>query len=341
MPKRALGREGLVTSAIGLGCMGMSQAYGPHDDEQSRATIARALDLGVCFLDTADAYGQGHNERLVGEAIRRRRDEVVVATKFGILRDGTMAQGVCGRPDYVISSCDASLARLGTDHIDLYYLHRVDPEVPIEETVGAMAELVVAGKVRFLGLSEASSDSLRRAALVHPISALQSEWSMWTRDLEDEVLPTARSLGIGIVPYSPLGRGFLTGQVRSREMLGGDDFRAGQPRFQEGNLERNLERVEGVIGLARSKGVTPAQLALAWLLAQGDDVVPIPGTKRRSALEENAAAAAVDLSDQDLAELARLVPKGAFAGSRYPDPDYQYGSSPAPSGTGSAAGEGA
>ncbi len=327
-PQRQLGSAGLTVSALGLGCMGMSQAYGPADEQESLATLERALELGVNFLDTADAYGQGHNERLIGAAIRGRRDRFVLATKFGIRRDGTMAQGICGRPDYVRSSCAASLARLGTDHIDLYYQHRVDPEVPIEETVGAMAELVAEGKVRFLGLSEASSDSLRRAQSVHPISALQSEWSLWTRDLEDELLATARELKVGLVPYSPLGRGFLAGTIEGGTSFAPQDFRHDSPRFQPENLGRNVDALQAVLAMARAKEVTPAQLALAWLLAQGDDVVPIPGTKRRPRLEENAGAAAVSLSGAELEELDRLSRSGTFVGGRYPDPDYRYGSSP-------------
>lgn len=329
-PTRRLGQEGLVVSALGLGCMGMSQAYGPADEAGSSATIDRALELGIFFLDTANAYGDGHNERLVGRAIAGRRDQVVLATKFGIVRDGAMAGSISGRPEYVRSCCEESLQRLNTDYIDLYYQHRVDPEVPIEETVGAMAELVGAGKVRFLGLSEASADSLERAAAIHPISALQSEWSLWTRDIEEEVLATARRLGIGLVPFSPLGRGFLSGKIRDPKDFGADDFRRENPRFQGENFERNLELVRLVEQLATDRGITPAQLALAWLLGQGDDVVPIPGTKQRLKLEENAQAASVTLSDAELDRLSSLVPPGAFAGSRYPDSRYSYGSSRAP-----------
>ncbi|HYU38561.1 MAG TPA: aldo/keto reductase, partial [Acidimicrobiia bacterium] len=279
MPTRALG-QGLEVSAQGLGCMGMSQIYGPADETESLATIARALELGVTFLDTADVYGLGHNEELVGRAIAGRRDDVVLATKFGIVRrpEDNNFRAVNGRPDYVRSACDASLQRLGVNHIDLYYQHRADPNVPIEDTIGAMAELVDAGKVRHLGLSEAATDTIRRAHAVHPISALQSEWSLWSRDIEGEVLPTARELGIGIVPYSPLGRGLLTGQISSADDLSRGDFRRGTPRFEGENLTRNLEVVDRVRTIATEKGVTPGQLALAWVQAQGDDVAPIPGT---------------------------------------------------------------
>lgn len=326
-PTRSLGAHGLRVSALGLGCMGMSQSYGPADEQESLATIDRALELGVTFLDTADAYGAGHNEELLGRALAGRRDSVVLATKFGITRDGPMATGVDGRPEYVRRCCEASLRRLHTDHIDLYYQHRVDPNVPIEETVGAMAQLVQEGKVRFLGLSEASPRSLERAAKIHPISALQSEWSLWTRELEAEVLPVARRLGVGLVPYSPLGRGFLTGTV-DRESFGDDDFRRNHPRFAEENFEHNMRLVELVRELAATKGVTPGQLALAWLLAQGPDVVPIPGTKRRRYLEENAGAVAVELSDEERDRLSNLVPAEAWAGTRYPDLGYHYGDSP-------------
>ena len=331
-PMRRLGNQGLLVSAIGLGCMGMSQVYGPADEPESVATIDRALELGICFLDTANAYGDGHNERLIGRAIANRRDKVVVATKFGILRDEPMATSISGRPEYVQSCCEASLQRLGVDYIDLYYQHRVDPQVPIEDTVGAMAELVQAGKVRFLGLSEASVDSLERAAATHPISALQSEWSLWTRDIEDELLATARRLGIGLVPYSPLGRGFLTGKITTTDDFADDDFRRHNPRFEGENFERNVELVKLVRHLAADKGVSPAQLALAWLLAQGPDVVPIPGTKRRSNLEENAAAVHVSLSPAERDQLSNMVPAGAWSGSRYADSAYTYGSSPTRSG---------
>jgi aryl-alcohol dehydrogenase-like predicted oxidoreductase len=306
--------------------MGMSQSYGAADEGESVATIHRALELGVTFLDTADVYGDGHNEELVGKALAGRRDEVVLATKFSISRrDGRMH--VDGRPENVRACCDASLRRLGTDRIDLYYQHRVDGRVPIEDTVGAMAELVEAGKVRHLGLSEASVRSLERAAAVHPITALQSEWSLWTRDLEDEVVAAARRLGIGIVPYSPLGRGFLTGAITSPDDFDADDFRRNSPRFQGENFTRNLDLVEEVRRLATEKGCTPGQLALAWVLARGDDVVPIPGTKRRPYLEDNAGAVDVELSADDLARLDAL---GEPAGGRYPQADYSYGDSPEP-----------
>src|SRR5580693_7289941 len=289
MKKVELGSQGAVVSRMGLGCMGMSDFYGERNDEESAATIVRALDLGVTFLDTADMYGIGHNEELIGKTIRGRRDEVFLATKFANVRkkDDPTYWSLSGKPEYVRQACDASLKRLGVDHIDLYYQHRVDPEAPIEDTVGAMAELVAAGKVRYLGLSEASSASLERASAVHPIAALQSEWSLWTRDLESDVLATARRLGIGIVPFSPLGRGFLTGAITSPEDFGEDDFRRNNPRFQGENFETNLRLVDEVREMAAGKGCTPGQLALAWVMAQGDDVVPIPGTKRRSYLEEN------------------------------------------------------
>jgi aryl-alcohol dehydrogenase-like predicted oxidoreductase len=305
--------------------MGMSQSYGPADRDESVATIRRALDLGVSFLDTANVYGVGHNEQLVGEAIAGRRDEVVLATKFGLspAADGTLA--VSGRPEYVRSCCDESLARLGVDHVDLYYQHRVDTTVPIEETVGAMAELVAAGKVRHLGLSEASSDSLERAAAVHPIVALQSEWSLWTRDIEDDVLGTARRLGIAVVPFSPLGRGFLTGAITSNDGFGPGDLRRDHPRFAGENFDANLAVVAEVRRLAEAKGCTAGQLALAWLLAQGDDVVPIPGTKRRRYLEENAGAVDVELGPADLAALESAAPRGAFAGARYARPSANFG----------------
>jgi aryl-alcohol dehydrogenase-like predicted oxidoreductase len=333
LPTRQLG-DGLAVSAQGLGCMGMSQSYGPADRGESIATIHRALDLGVTFLDTADVYGLGHNEELVGEAIRDRRDGVVLATKFSIVRDGDQ-QRIDGRPDYVRQACDASLRRLGIDHIDLYYQHRVDPTVPIEDTVGAMAGLVVAGKVRHLGLSEASAASLERAVAVHPIAALQSEWSLWTRDLEgsasgDGVLATARKHGIGIVPFSPLGRGFLTGAIRSPDDFGPDDFRRHNPRFAGENFRANLRLVDEVTAIAAEKGCTPGQLALAWVMAQGEDVVPIPGTKRRSYLEDNVAAASVRLDRVDLDRLDAIAPTGAAAGERYPF-RHSYGDSPEPS----------
>jgi aryl-alcohol dehydrogenase-like predicted oxidoreductase len=321
MDQRTLGTQGLTVSAEGLGCMGMSEFYGSADETEAVATIHRALDLGVTFLDTADIYGPHTNERLVGEAIADRRDDVVLATKFGIVRDPNdpSVRGVNGRPDYVSTACDASLRRLNVDHIDLYYQHRVDPDVPIEETVGAMAELVAAGKVRFLGLSEAAPETIRRAHAVHPISALQTEYSLWSRDPEAEILPTLRELGIGFVAYSPLGRGFLTGQITSPDDFGPDDFRRRNPRFQGENFRRNLELVERVRQIAREKDCTPGQLALAWVMAQGDDVVPIPGTKRRGYVEENVAAADLELTADDLARIDEAAPVGAAAGDRYPD----------------------
>jgi len=321
MQSRELGRSGLKVSAMGLGCMGMSEFYGSRDDQESLATIHRALDLGINFLDTADMYGPYTNEELVGKAIRGIRDGVVLATKFGVVRDPANPQvrGVNGKPEYVRSSCEASLRRLGVDHIDLYYQHRVDPNTPIEETVGAMAELVKQGKVRHIGLSEAGPNTLRRAAKVHTITALQTEYSLWTRDPEGEILQTCRELGIGFVAYSPLGRGFLTGQFKRFEDFPPDDYRRHSPRFQGENFQRNLDLVEQVEVIAREKGCTASQLALAWVMAQGKDVVPIPGTKRRARLEENAAAADVQLSDQDLEMIKAIFPSGAAAGTRYPE----------------------
>lgn len=319
MDQRKLGTQGLVVSAQGLGCMGMSDFYGQRNEAESVATIHRALELGVTLLDTADMYGPFTNEELVGEAIREKRNNVIVATKFGIVRTSDPNyRGVCGRPEYVRSACDASLMRLGLDHIDLYYQHRVDPDVPIEETVGAMADLVTTGKVRFIGLSEAGVQTIRRAHAVHPITALQSEYSLWTRDPEDEVLPTVRELGIGFVAYSPLGRGFLTGQLKSSDDFAADDYRRLSPRFQGENFTKNLELVERVKAIAERKGITPGQLALAWVLAQGDDIVPIPGTKRRKYIEENIAAGAVVISEAEKGEIAEALPKGAAAGERYP-----------------------
>ena len=318
MQRRTLGRDGLTVSALGLGCMGMSEFYAGRDDKESVATIQQALDRGVDFLDTADMYGPFTNERLVGDAIRGRRDEVVLATKFGNQRgeDGGFL-GVNGRPDYVRKSCDSSLQRLGVDHIDLYYQHRVDRSVPIEETVGAMAQLVEEGKVRFLGLSEASPSTIQRAHQEYRISALQSEYSLWTRDPEDEVLPLCRELGIGFVAYSPLGRGFLTGRFRSFEDLPEDDYRRNSPRFQGDNFQKNLDLVQRVEEIARGKGCTPAQLALAWLLAQGNDIVPIPGTKQRRYLDENIASLEIELTRLDLEGIEEVAPKGAAAGDRY------------------------
>ena len=318
MKQRTLGRQGLVVAELGLGCMGMSQSYGPGDDQESVATIHRALELGTTFLDTADAYGPFTNERLVGRAIAGRRDEVVLATKFGNQRraDGSWVR-VNGEPDYVRRACDDSLERLGVDHIDLYYQHRVDRSVPVEDTWGAMAELVEAGKVRYLGISEAAPATVRRAHAVHPISAGQYEWSLFTRDLEDEVLATLRELGIGVVAYSPLGRGILSGRVTSTDDFGEDDFRRDHPRFSGENFDRNLELVGRVKELAAGKGATPSQLAIAWVLAQGDDVVPIPGTKRRRYLEENAGALEVELTGEDLAAIEEVTPRGSAAGARY------------------------
>jgi len=319
MQTRALGK--LPVSAMGLGCMGMSEFYGPADEAEAIATIHRALDLGVTLLDTADMYGPYTNEELVGRAIRGRRNQVVLATKCGIVRDPNdrALRGINGRPEYIRSACDGSLHRLGVDHVDLYQLHRVDPQVPIEESVGAMAELVRAGKTRFIGLSEAGPETLRRAHATHPITSLQTEYSLWSRDPEEVILPTCRELGIGFMPYSPLGRGFLSGRIRRFEDLAPDDFRRYSPRLQGENFAKNLTLVARVEEIANTKGCTAAQLALAWVLAQGDDVVPIPGTKRRSYLEENLGALSVQLSAEDLARLDAACPPGAAAGLRYPE----------------------
>jgi aryl-alcohol dehydrogenase-like predicted oxidoreductase len=320
MKQRTLGSRGLVVSELGLGCMGMSEFYGQADDSESLRVLDRALELGVTFWDTADMYGPFTNERLVGKALKGRRDRVQLATKFGIMRgENGERLGIEGSPEYVRRACDASLQRLGVDHIDLYYQHRVDTKVPIEETVGAMAELVKAGKVRHLGLSEAAPDTIRRAHAVHPITALQTEYSLWSRDPEDGLLATTRELGIGFVAYSPLGRGFLTGAIQKPEDLAPDDFRRHNPRFQGENFARNLQVVERVRAIAREKGATPGQIALAWLLAQGPDIVPIPGTKRVKYLEENAQAAAITLTADDLRHIDEASPRGVTAGDRYPD----------------------
>jgi aryl-alcohol dehydrogenase-like predicted oxidoreductase len=321
MQTRRLGRNGLTVSALGLGCMGMSEFYGPGDEAEALATIDRSIELGCTFLDTADMYGPYTNEQLVGRAIRGRRDKVVVATKFGIVRDpeNRTVRGISGTPEYVRSACDGSLKRLGVDTIDLYYQHRVDPTVPIEDTIGAMAELVSAGKVRYLGLSEAGPETIRRANAVHPIAALQTEYSLWTRDPEDGVLATCRELGVGFVAYSPLGRGFLTGQIKRFEDLAPDDYRRMSPRFQGENFQKNLDLVARVQAIAHEKRCAPSQLALAWVLAQGDDIVPIPGTKRRTYLEENVGALDVRLDAKDLARIDEILPAGAASGLRYPE----------------------
>jgi aryl-alcohol dehydrogenase-like predicted oxidoreductase len=321
MEQRKLGTHGLTVSALGLGCMGMSEFYGATDDQESLATIDRSLELGMNFLDTADVYGPFKNEELVGKAIKGRREKFVIATKFGIVRDpnNAGARGVSGKPEYVRKCCEASLKRLGIETIDLYYQHRVDPDTPIEETVGAMAQLVKEGKVRHLGLSEAGAQTIRRAVKIHPIAALQSEYSLWTREPEEEILPTCRELGVGFVSYSPLGRGFLTGQLKKFEDLEAGDYRRNSPRFQGANFQANLDVVARIQAIAKEKNCTASQLALAWVLAQGKDIVPIPGTKRRTYLEENAGAMNVRLTPEDLRRIAEVMPQGVATGPRYPE----------------------
>lgn len=320
MNQRQLGRNGLTVSALGLGCMTMSEFYGEADAKESIATLHRAVEQGINFFDTADIYGQGHNEEFVGKVLKDHRGKVVIATKFGIVRNAAGEfTGVCSKPDYVRSCCEASLRRLGVDVIDLYYQHRVDPDTPIEETIGTMADLVQEGKIRYLGLSEAGAQTIRKAHAVHPIAALQTEYSLWSRDPEEEILPTCRELGIGFVPYSPLGRGFLTHTITRIEQLGEDDWRRVGPRFQEGNFQKNLPLVEAIAAMAKKKGCSAAQLALAWVLAQGNDLVPIPGTTKCAHLDENLAALDIRLSPEELERIDRIAPLGVAAGTRYPE----------------------